>query len=237
MPVRYTSARFVGREAAFAQLAARPRRRRPRADEDAPARRVRPGSASAGSSTRRSPGSTPCGEPMTVLRATAWPAHADEPYGPIIRAIGPTLRRTARRRPARPAGSGDVRGRPAPARDRPTSGGDRGADSTTVARPRRSDARHGRSRASSACSGGSGSATRSSSCSRTSTSPTPRPGRWSRSSPGSRATSGWPSSARTSPTSSSRDDSVDHRPRGDPDRLAARTRSPSRRSTATSLPR
>ena len=28
---------------------------------------------------------------MTVLRATAWPAHADEPYGPIIRAIGPTL--------------------------------------------------------------------------------------------------------------------------------------------------
>ena len=30
-------------------------------------------------------------DPMTVLRATAWPAHADEPYGPIIRAIGPTL--------------------------------------------------------------------------------------------------------------------------------------------------
>ena len=32
------------------------------------------------------------GEPMTVLRATAWPAWADEPYGPIVRAIGPTLR-------------------------------------------------------------------------------------------------------------------------------------------------
>jgi DNA-binding CsgD family transcriptional regulator/tetratricopeptide (TPR) repeat protein len=31
-------------------------------------------------------------EPMTVLRAAAWPARADEPYGPIVRAIGPTLR-------------------------------------------------------------------------------------------------------------------------------------------------
>ena len=31
-------------------------------------------------------------EPMTVLRATAWPASADEPYGPIVRAIGPALR-------------------------------------------------------------------------------------------------------------------------------------------------
>ena len=31
-------------------------------------------------------------EPMTVLRATAWPSSADEPYGPIVRAIGPALR-------------------------------------------------------------------------------------------------------------------------------------------------
>ena len=32
------------------------------------------------------------GEPMTVLRATAWPAWADESYGAIVRAVGPTLR-------------------------------------------------------------------------------------------------------------------------------------------------
>ena len=31
-------------------------------------------------------------EPMTVLRAAAWPSSADEPYGPIVRAIGPALR-------------------------------------------------------------------------------------------------------------------------------------------------
>ena len=33
-------------------------------------------------------------DPMTILRAAAWPAHADEPYGPIVRAIGPALRAT-----------------------------------------------------------------------------------------------------------------------------------------------
>jgi DNA-binding CsgD family transcriptional regulator/tetratricopeptide (TPR) repeat protein len=31
-------------------------------------------------------------EPMTVLRSAAWPVGADEPYGPIVRAIGPALR-------------------------------------------------------------------------------------------------------------------------------------------------
>jgi len=31
-------------------------------------------------------------EPLTVLRAGAWPGGDDEPYGPLIRAIGPTLR-------------------------------------------------------------------------------------------------------------------------------------------------
>jgi DNA-binding CsgD family transcriptional regulator/tetratricopeptide (TPR) repeat protein len=30
-------------------------------------------------------------EPMTVLRSAAWPVGADEPYGPIVRAIGPAL--------------------------------------------------------------------------------------------------------------------------------------------------
>ena len=76
-----------------------------------------------------------------------------------------------------------------------------------AARPRPSDARRGRSRGSSACSGGSANATRSCWSSRTSTSPMPRPGRWSRSSPGSRATSGWPSSARHQPDVVARDDS------------------------------
>jgi DNA-binding CsgD family transcriptional regulator/tetratricopeptide (TPR) repeat protein len=29
---------------------------------------------------------------MTILRASAWPAYADQPYGPLVRAIGPPLR-------------------------------------------------------------------------------------------------------------------------------------------------
>ena len=56
---------------------------------------------------------------MTVLRATAWPAWADEPYGPIVRAIGPTLRALpldGARGAARAGGPG---GRPADARSRP----------------------------------------------------------------------------------------------------------------------
>ena len=31
-------------------------------------------------------------KPMTILRASAWPGGDDEPYGPLIRAIGPALR-------------------------------------------------------------------------------------------------------------------------------------------------
>ncbi len=90
MPVRYTSTRFVGRDAAFGRLAARL--------DDAVGRR---------SGTVIIGGTSGIGvtqfldeaiaridaapEPMTVLRATAW-AGGDEPFGPLIRAIGPTLR-------------------------------------------------------------------------------------------------------------------------------------------------
>jgi ATP/maltotriose-dependent transcriptional regulator MalT len=90
MPPRYTSARFVGREEAFARLAV--------GLDDAANGRTRTlllgGTAGVGVTRfldeaivrlRALP------EPMTVLRATAWPASADEPYGPIVRAIGPAL--------------------------------------------------------------------------------------------------------------------------------------------------
>ena len=91
MPARYTSARFVGRDEAFASLAA--------ALDDAAHGRARTvlldGTAGVGASRFldevivRIDGLR---SPMTVLRAAAWPAHADEPYGPIVRAIGPSLR-------------------------------------------------------------------------------------------------------------------------------------------------
>jgi DNA-binding CsgD family transcriptional regulator/tetratricopeptide (TPR) repeat protein len=90
MAVTYTSARFVGREAAFAQLAT--------SLDDAAHGRTRTllldGTAGIGVSRFLDEAITriqALREPMTVLRATAWPASADEPYGPIIRAIGPTL--------------------------------------------------------------------------------------------------------------------------------------------------
>ena len=91
MPARYTSARFVGREEAFGRLAARL--------DDAAHGRARTiliaGTAGVGvtrfidEATERM---AAVANPMAVLRATAWPAGADEPYGPIVRAIGPTLR-------------------------------------------------------------------------------------------------------------------------------------------------
>ena len=90
MPVTYTSARFVGREAAFAQLAA--------SLDDAAHGRTRTllleGTAGIGVTRFLDEAIVriqALRDPMTVLRATAWPAHADEPYGPIIRAIGPTI--------------------------------------------------------------------------------------------------------------------------------------------------
>ena len=91
MPATFTSARFVGRDAAFAQLAA--------GLDDAAHGRTRTlllsGTAGVGVSRFIDEAITrlrALRDPMTVLRATAWPAGADEPYGPIIRAIGPTLR-------------------------------------------------------------------------------------------------------------------------------------------------
>ena len=90
MPPRYTSAHFVGREEAFASLAV--------GLDDAANGRTRTllfgGTAGVGVTRfldeaivrlRALP------EPMTVLRAAAWPPSADEPYGPIVRAIGPAL--------------------------------------------------------------------------------------------------------------------------------------------------
>ena len=91
MPPRYTSARFVGREEAFARLAV--------GLDDAANGRTRTllfgGTAGVGVTRFLDEAIArmrALREPMTVLRATAWPASADEPYGPIVRAIGPALR-------------------------------------------------------------------------------------------------------------------------------------------------
>ena len=92
MPATYTSARFVGREEAFASLAA--------ALDDAAHGRTRTvlldGTAGVGVTRLLDEAIDRIGalrEPLTVLRAAAWPARVDEPYGPIVRAIGPTLLR------------------------------------------------------------------------------------------------------------------------------------------------
>jgi ATP/maltotriose-dependent transcriptional regulator MalT len=91
MPATYTSERFVGRDEAFAALAG--------ALDDATHRRARTvlvdGTAGVGVTRFLDEAISRIGtlrEPMTVLRAAAWPARVDEPYGPIVRAIGPTLR-------------------------------------------------------------------------------------------------------------------------------------------------
>ena len=91
MPGRYTSARFVGRDQAFARLAA--------ALDDAAHGRARSMliSGSAGVGITRLLDEVvdrmaSLAQPLTLLRASAWPGGFDEPYGPLIRAIGPTLR-------------------------------------------------------------------------------------------------------------------------------------------------
>jgi DNA-binding CsgD family transcriptional regulator/tetratricopeptide (TPR) repeat protein len=91
MPATYTSERFVGRDEGFAALAA--------ALDDAAHGRARTvlvdGTAGVGVTRFLDEAITRIGalrEPMAVLRAAAWPARVDEPYGPIIRAIGPALR-------------------------------------------------------------------------------------------------------------------------------------------------
>ena len=90
MPATYTSARFIGRDAAFARLAA--------GLDDAAHGRTRTllldGTAGVGVTRFLDEAIArmyALDEPMSVLRAAAWPA-ADEPYGPIVRALGPTLR-------------------------------------------------------------------------------------------------------------------------------------------------
>ena len=90
MPGRYTSARFVGRDEAFARLAS--------ALDDAAKGRARSmligGSAGVGITRLLDEAIDRMAiltEPLTVLRASAWPGADDEPYGPLIRAIGPTL--------------------------------------------------------------------------------------------------------------------------------------------------
>jgi DNA-binding CsgD family transcriptional regulator/tetratricopeptide (TPR) repeat protein len=91
MPASTSSARFVGRDAAFARLAA--------GLDDAAGGQARTilldGTAGVGVTRFIDEAMVrlhALGEPMTILRATAWPARADEPYGAIVRAIGPTLR-------------------------------------------------------------------------------------------------------------------------------------------------
>ncbi len=93
MPVSYTSARFVGREEAFARLA----ERLDDAVHGATRTMLLGGTAGVGVTRFLDEAierMRALREPMTVLRAAAWPSSADEPYGPIVRAIGPGLRAT-----------------------------------------------------------------------------------------------------------------------------------------------
>jgi DNA-binding CsgD family transcriptional regulator/tetratricopeptide (TPR) repeat protein len=91
MPDRYTSARFVGREVAFARLASL-------LDDVADGRSrslILGGTAGVGVTRFLDEGSHRIADlaaPWTILRGGAWPSGAEAPYGPIIRAIGPTLR-------------------------------------------------------------------------------------------------------------------------------------------------
>lgn len=91
MPASYTSARFVGRELAFARLAA--------VLDDAAGGRSRTlilgGTAGVGVTRFLDEGMArvaELSEPWTILRGGAWPCAADDPYGPVVRAIGSALR-------------------------------------------------------------------------------------------------------------------------------------------------
>ena len=175
MPGRYTSARYVGRESAFARLAT--------VLDDATSGRARAmllsGPAGVGISRFLDESIERIGglsEPMQVLRGGAMPAGTDEPYGPVIRAVGPALdglsddELDAVLGPA----SGDLaRILPAVATRLDSSGRSR----PPVARGHPSDARRGCSRACSACLAGSGSVDRSCWSSRMSIAPMPRRGR------------------------------------------------------------
>ena len=90
MPARYTSARFVGREDAFAKLATVIRSA---AAGDSGTLLI-DGTAGVGTSRfideaiRRVSGLQ---EPMTVMRGAAYGSYTDAPYQPVIRALRPTL--------------------------------------------------------------------------------------------------------------------------------------------------
>ena len=234
MPVRYASARFVGREAAFAALATGLDDAAHGRTTDAPARghgrhRCHP------LPRRGDRRIDALHDPMTVLRAAAWPAHADEPYGPIVRAD--RSRRCSVCRTTRcPACS--VRRRPRSSGSCPNSArvSRRSARRpTTAARPPRAapgtDAR-GDPRAPRAARGAASGRARP-------RGPAPRrrrdPGAGHVPRPDRRATSGWPSSARTSRTSSR---ATTRGPRTSPPSWPARdpTGWPCRRSIATSWP-
>src|SRR3954470_20630724 len=91
MPPGYTSERFVGRDDAFGRLAAR-------LDDAAHGHAstvLVSGTAGGGASRFLGEAIARMGsldEPMTILRAAARPDGADEPYGPVVRAVGPALR-------------------------------------------------------------------------------------------------------------------------------------------------
>ena len=91
MPARYTSARFVGRDIGFARLAS--------VLDDVAGGRSRSlivgGPPGVGVSRFLDEVSTrvnALSAPWTILRGGAWPSGADAPYGPVIRALEPTLR-------------------------------------------------------------------------------------------------------------------------------------------------
>ena len=92
MPARYTSARFVARDVVFARLAS--------LLDDVAGGRSRSllvsGTSGIGVTRLLDETAARVGElasPWTILRGGAWPSGADAPYGPVIRAIGPALRR------------------------------------------------------------------------------------------------------------------------------------------------
>src|SRR5262245_8414886 len=90
MPAGFTSAKFVGRESAFARIA-------PALESAAagvPTTVLVEGTGGVGASrflTEATSRLAALAEPFTVLRGRSVPAGTDEPYAPILRAIRPTL--------------------------------------------------------------------------------------------------------------------------------------------------